>query len=150
MFNEIYMMIHMYACVSTPPCIYNCLYLIGRVLCLQRAVVLWDIRHKLKSWEILFPKNILLVYHIVLKICTEHGCDTAMLCAKFENDITTEMTVLNGRDFARFKFVMRFWRISNIATGTWWCKNPPVISSFHWRFMLVIKDSYRISGPVRY
>ena len=26
---------------------------------------------------------------IIFKICTEHGSDTSMLCAKFQNDLTT-------------------------------------------------------------
>ena len=37
---------------------------------------------KLKSREIAFLHNISFSCPIVLKFCTEHGSDTAMLCAK--------------------------------------------------------------------
>ena len=38
---------------------------------------------ELKSHVILFADNLLLKSPIVLKFCTEHGSDTAMLCTKF-------------------------------------------------------------------
>ena len=44
---------------------------------------------KLKSREISFARNALLSNQIILKFYTEHGSDTAVLCAKFENDLTT-------------------------------------------------------------
>ena len=35
--------------------------------------------------------NSLFIYLIILKFCTEHGSDTAMLCAKFQNNFTSEL-----------------------------------------------------------
>ena len=39
--------------------------------------------------------NLFLNCPIVSKFCTEHGSDTAMLCAKFQNNWTTEMDVVD-------------------------------------------------------
>ena len=50
-----------------------------------------------------------------LEYCTEHGNDTAVLCAKFQNVWRTETDVMDERDFARFEFKMRFRRIFYIA-----------------------------------
>ena len=36
--------------------------------------------------------------------CTEHDCITAVLCAKFENDLTIELGVMTERDLASFEF----------------------------------------------
>ena len=44
---------------------------------------------------------------------TEHGSDTAVICAKFLYDWRTEMDVINQRDFARFELMMSFERISH-------------------------------------
>ena len=41
-----------------------------------------------------------------MKFYTEHGSDTAMLCAKLQNDSTTEMDVIVQQDFVMFKFIM--------------------------------------------
>ena len=49
---------------------------------------------------------------IILKFCTEHGNDTAMLCAEFQNDLATEMDVINEQNFTRFE--LPFGRIFNI------------------------------------
>ena len=38
-----------------------------------------------------------------------------MLCAKFQNDQTTEMDVMDKHDFTRFEFKMHFGGISYIA-----------------------------------
>ena len=82
-----------------------------------------DIEHpsethiKLRSREISFAHNSLRNCQIVLKYCTEHGSITAVLCAKFQNDLTNEMDVLDERDFARFEFEMSFGRISHVATA---------------------------------
>ena len=48
----------------------------------------------LKPCEALFAHNLFCSCPIVLKFGTEHGNDTAMLCAKFQNDWTTEMDVM--------------------------------------------------------
>ena len=42
--------------------------------------------------------------------------DTAVLCANFQNDLTTDMDAKEERDCARFEFRMSFGRISLIAT----------------------------------
>ena len=48
-------------------------------------------------------------YPIVLTFCTEHS---SVLCAKFQNDWTTEMDVIDERYFARFEVKMRLGRTS--------------------------------------
>ena len=52
---------------------------------------------------------------MILKFCAEHNSDTAVLCAKFQNNWTTKVGVMD-EDFARFEFNMSFWGISYIAT----------------------------------
>ena len=52
---------------------------------------------------------------IVSKLCTEHGRDTAMLCAKFQYNVTTEMDVMDEWDFVRVEFKISFWAISYTA-----------------------------------
>ena len=77
---------------------------------------LWDIRSdpggfyntsetylKLKSSEISFIHNLLLSHAIILKFCPEDGSITAVLCASFQNDLTTEMDVMEEWDFERYK-----------------------------------------------
>ena len=51
------------------------------------------------------------------KNCTEHGSISAVLCANFLNDLTTEMNAMHvhERGFARSRFNMRFGRIIFIA-----------------------------------
>ena len=57
---------------------------------------------KLKSREVSFAHNLFRKWPIVLKFCTEHGSDTAVLCATFQNDWTIETDVMDEREFARF------------------------------------------------
>ena len=70
---------------------------------------------KLKSHEILFIHNIHFSDQIIFKFCTEHGSNTAVLCAKFHNDLTTEQWGMGKWDFTRFEFEMRFRWISFIV-----------------------------------
>ena len=71
---------------------------------------------KPKSLDIWFYHNLFINYPIVSKFSTEHGSNTAVLCAKFQNDDwITETDVMEERDFARFEFKMSFGRISYIA-----------------------------------
>ena len=70
---------------------------------------------QLKSREISLVHNIGVICPIVLQFCTEHGSYTAVLCAKFQNDRTTEECVMCKRDFARFGFSMRLGRILHMA-----------------------------------
>ena len=48
-------------------------------------VLIYDVRSQLTSPA----HNFFLSSPIVLKFCTEHGSDTPMPCAKFQNDWTT-------------------------------------------------------------
>ena len=68
---------------------------------------------KLKSHKISFAYNIHLNNPIVLNFCTEHGSITAMLCAKFHNNWTTEIDIMDERHFTRFWFTM------NLQTYPW-------------------------------
>ena len=74
---------------------------------------------KLKSREYSFVHNICLGYPIILKFYTEHGSDTAVLCAKFQNAWIIETDVRDEHDFARFEFKMSFGWISYIAQHPW-------------------------------
>ena len=76
----------------------------------------------LKSRVISLVHNLLLNCQIISKFCTEHGSIIAVLCANCQNDLTTEMDVLDKRDFARFPFKMSFGRITYIIT------TPPVFT----------------------
>ena len=68
-----------------------------------------------QSRKILFIHNIHLDNSIILKFCTEHGSNTAVLCAKFQNDWMIETDGMDERDFTRFEFKMSFGWISYIA-----------------------------------
>ena len=72
---------------------------------------------KLKSHEILFVHNILLICQIMSEFCTEHGSITAVLCTKFWHELKIMMEVIDKWDFARFEFWMSFYGILCIATG---------------------------------
>ena len=58
---------------------------------------------KLKPREISFFHYIHRSYSKVLKFCTEHGSDAAVLCAKLQNDWVTAISVMGKRDFPRFE-----------------------------------------------
>ena len=75
---------------------------------------------KLKSCEISFAHNIHFNCRIILKFYTEHGnisiSISAMLCAKFQNDWSTEAWFVDKHDdFVRFGFKMHIGRTSIIA-----------------------------------
>ena len=61
---------------------------------------------ELKTGGILFACKLLLSCQIILKFCTEHGSGTAVLCANFQNDLTSEIDVLDEWGFMRFEFRM--------------------------------------------
>ena len=46
---------------------------------------------------ILFARKLLRGPLIVLKFCTKHGNDAAVLCAKFQNDWENEIDVMDDR-----------------------------------------------------
>ena len=58
---------------------------------------------KLKSHVILFFHNICHGCEIVWKFCTEHGSNTAVLCAKIEDDWIIDTYAAGERDFADFE-----------------------------------------------
>ena len=60
--------------------------------------------HKLKSHKGWFIYNIYISCWIALKFCTEHGC--AMLCAKFQNNSTTEKWFMAKQYVISFEFKM--------------------------------------------
>ena len=53
---------------------------------------------KLKSRKVSFTHNLFRTCPIGLVFRTEHGSDTAVLCAEFQNDWTNEMDVMDGGD----------------------------------------------------
>ena len=105
----------MCVCVCMSP-----MHIIGRIATTKRnaTVTTQDIRPKVILDTILTKSRPPIINcWIVLKFCTEHGSITAVLCAKFQNDLATKMGIVDERDFARFKFKMRFGRISYIGTA---------------------------------
>ena len=83
-----------------------------RVLCNMRYPS--ETHLKLQSREVSFAYHLFGNCLIVLKYCTEHGSDTAVLCATFQNDWAgTGTDVMDRRDFARVEFKMCFGRISH-------------------------------------
>ena len=63
---------------------------------------------KLKSIEISFVQNTHFSSQIILNICTEHGSDTAVLCAKFRNLDPYDIIIFYirvARIFARFVLI---------------------------------------------
>ena len=103
----------------------------------------------------IFDHNLLLgiiAGEIALKFCTEHGNITAVFSANFQNDLTTEMGVLDERDFARFEFKVCFGPMSYIATkassyfvALWvdmnaWCTIDTVVLSVTTRFVCTINS----------
>ena len=82
--------------------------------------------------EISFAHNSCFSWPIALKFCTEHGSFTAVLFAKFQTDWTIKTDVMDERDFARFKFMMSFGRISYIAQHPWVCVMAwPSVRAWH-------------------
>ena len=68
-----------------------------------------------QSHKISFAHNLFLSYEIILKFCTEHESDTAVLCAKSQNYFTILLDIIDGWDFVGFAFKMSFTGISCIA-----------------------------------
>ena len=57
----------------------------------------------LKSRKVSFVHNFILDRRIILKFYPEHGCDTAVLWVKFQNDWTTNADVTDERVTAKFE-----------------------------------------------
>ena len=73
--------------------------------------------HELKFHKNSTSYNLFLSRPIILNFCTEHGSDTAVLCAKFQNDWTTCRVVVEEWDFAKNEIKRSFRGISVIAMG---------------------------------
>ena len=82
--------------------------------CISSSILKWkafalsEIHLRPRSRKILFAHNFFLKSPVVLKICTEHGCDTAMRCTRFQNGLTSDVDDLDQQDFAIFKFWKEF------------------------------------------
>ena len=79
---------------------------------LNRDLVGWPLWYTKAFWNSVVTQISCNFYHvqcflpicpIVLKFCTEHGSDTAVLCIKFQDDCATERDVIDEQDFARFQ-----------------------------------------------
>ena len=77
---------------------------------------------KLKYHSISLVHKINFGWQIALKLCTGNDSETAVLCAKYRNDLTSKKWVAWKRVFARFYIKMSFVRISYI-------KIPPFFKS---------------------
>ena len=90
--------------------------------------VLCNIGYPSETHHQLKYRKISLVYNnrFNLIFCTEKGSDTAVLCARFQKDWSTETWVMGKRDIARFGCKMRFGRKSHIAQG-------PKLLPLRWR-----------------
>ena len=88
---------------------------VTRIMGLLQCVI--SLPRKIKSHESCLPKPFFHNYLIILKFCTEHGSDTAMLCAKFLNDWATERNVMDEWVFARSQFTITFTGVSYTTTN---------------------------------
>ena len=69
------------------------------------------------NWnELSWVYNFCLSCETIFESCTEHGSITAMLCAKFQNDFTTQRNGMHYRDIA---FENNFRQIAYIAMALW-------------------------------
>ena len=90
----------------------------------MKAVAIYDIR--LKQILLSFAHDVFPSYPIVWKFA-EHVSDTYVLCAKFQNDSTTDMDVMEEWCLARFQWKMRFGRISyRVTVPTCRCQEGPL------------------------
>ena len=71
---------------------------------------------KLKSRKVSFFYNIHCTPRIFLKFCTEHGSDTAVLCAKFQKNPSNRKESMGKRDFSRFHCKVYFGWVVYIVT----------------------------------
>ena len=51
----------------------------------------------------LYAVIVMITYFSFTQFCTKHGSVIAALCAKFQNDWTTDTNVMDERDFVRFE-----------------------------------------------
>ena len=81
----------------------------------QGFCAIWNIRPKRILNSNLVKSRLPIIYFTDAKLFWHFAQSTAVLCAKLQNDWTTEADFMDERDFARFKFKMHFGRISHIA-----------------------------------
>ena len=82
----------------------------------------------IKSREISFAHSYSFSYPIMLKFCTEHGSITAVLCAKFQNDWTSYMGVMDERDFTRFE-------LKCVWVDSIYCNDPWLVMGLIYEFL---------------
>ena len=82
---------------------------------MQYRITISENHHKPKFHEIIFAPKLFYSCLIILKIYTEHGSGTVMLCVKFQNDPVTKMDVMDKLVFMRFEFELNFSATSQIA-----------------------------------
>ena len=56
---------------------------------------------------------------VILMVCTEHGSDSVVFCAKYQNGRVSEIDVMDEWVFAIFEFKKTFIRMSYIGTVAW-------------------------------
>ena len=97
----------------------------------QQAVTIYpsETHPKIKILQNIFAHNLLISCSYILQFSTEHGNDIAGLCAKLQNDNTTEMTIMD-EFFVRLEFNINFRR--DILNG----ESPQLI---HYSLPSVIK-----------
>ena len=61
---------------------------------------------KLKTHKIMFIYIIYFSCQIVLQFCTGHSSDTAVPCAKLQNNLTAEIDNINEQNFVRFPLLI--------------------------------------------
>ena len=85
---------------------------------LQYRVSTWNASWKPKLRAISFIHSLLLSYQIDRRFGAEFDIINAVLCAHVPCDLTIEMDIMDGGEFARFEFNMSFGRIVFIAIAT--------------------------------
>ena len=77
----------------------------------------YDVRFQLKSHKISFTHNSHCNQQILLEFCTEHDSHTAVLCAKFQNDSSTEKKSCRQMTFCEISVKDGFRRDLYIVTS---------------------------------
>ena len=66
----------------------------------------------LKSRKVSFDHNINFSRRILLKVCTEHGSITAVLCANFQKDSPTKKGTMD-----EFRIGLLYWNVTQVPRG---------------------------------
>ena len=92
--------------------------------------------------ETMFACNIFLNCGIVLRVCTKPASITAMLCAKFQNDLTIEIDVMDKSDFAWFEFnTLRKQNGHHFEMQLFLMKMYEIWFKFHWSLFLGVQST---------